>query len=86
MTRSFNNQAEFVLSDSGIRATNRESCIMVFIQMWLHQEVPGSFCELEGFSLLCTDNSVTSGKNKGGGICVFTNNDWCTPYSAQDGP
>lgn len=76
MIISFNNQAELVLFDPGIRATTSAVSLVswCFTELWLHQQVPDSFWKLEEFFLIHSDRSVTSGNNKG----VFTDNNWCT--------
>ncbi|KAG1940176.1 hypothetical protein F2P79_016894 [Pimephales promelas] len=61
----------------------RESSIMVFTETWLRPDVPDSLCEVEGFSFIRSDRSETSGKERGGGICVFINDKWCRQYTVR---
>lgn len=48
----------------------RESSIMVFTETCLRPDVPDSLCEVEGFSLIRSDRSETSGKDRGA-VSVF---------------
>lgn len=57
---------------------------MVFTETWLHPDVPNSFVELEGFSLVWADRDETSGKTRGGGVCVYIRDEWCSQYTVRE--
>lgn len=38
---------------------------MVFTETWLHSDITISLIVLDGFSLLCSDRSMESGKTRG---------------------
>ena len=56
----------------------RKCSMMCLTETWLHDKIPDP--TLDRFSLICADrdNDIT-GKSKGGGVCVYFNNEWCHP-------
>ena len=40
--------------------------------------IPDSAIVPDGFSIFRQDRTATSGESKGGGVCVMTNNNWCS--------
>ncbi len=62
----------------------RESCLLVFTEMWLQKDVPDSIVSLDGFSLVRSDRNDNSGKSKGGGTCVYVNNKWCSQFTTRE--
>lgn len=54
------------------------NCVMVITETWLDSAVPDAAIELAGRSVYRADRTSDSGKNKGGGVCIYINNDWCT--------
>lgn len=58
--------------------TVEKSCILLFTETWLQPSTPDAAIEIEGFTAHRQDRTRDSGKNKGGGLCVYTNNNWCT--------
>lgn len=57
---------------------------MVFTESWLCPDIPDSMVELEGFSRVRADRRVSSGKNRGGGICIYVSNNWCKQYTIRE--
>ena len=56
----------------------RNCSMMCFTETWLHDKIPDP--TLNGFSLTRADrDNVITGKSKGGGVCVYFNNEWCHP-------
>lgn len=47
-------------------------------ETWLRPEMPSLLIEVQGFSFIRADRSASSGKSRGGGICVFVNGRWCS--------
>ena len=62
----------------------RGSSLLVFTESWLRQDTPDSLVELEGFSLIRADRGASSGKSRGGGICVYVSNNWCKQYTIRE--
>ncbi|XP_077405180.1 uncharacterized protein LOC144037518 [Vanacampus margaritifer] len=56
---------------------------MVFTETWLHSDIPDSLCEIEGFSLIRADRTEASGKSRGGGVCIYINDNWCRNYAVR---
>ncbi|CAJ1076957.1 uncharacterized protein LOC125983400 [Xyrichtys novacula] len=62
-------------------ATNnavKDSCILLFTETWLHPLIPDSAAELTGYTMQRQDRTQSSGKTRGGGLCMYVNNSWCT--------
>lgn len=53
------------------------NCVMVITETWLDNAVPDAVIELAGRSVYRADRTADSGKNKGGGVCIYINNAWC---------
>lgn len=54
-------------------------CVFCFTETWLTSDYPDSAVHLDGFSVFRLDRAKdTTGKSKGGGVCFFINNSWCT--------
>lgn len=54
-----------------------EASLLCFTESWLQSSMPNSLFEVPGFTLVRADRDKVSGKCKGGGICVYTNEKWC---------
>lgn len=63
---------------------HRETGLLVLTETWLHKDIPNSLIELEGFSLVHADKEETSGKSRGGGICVFVSDCRCKNYTVRE--
>ena len=62
----------------------RDCNILCFTETWLTPVVPDcSIAPAEFFSVFRSDRTEESGKSKGGGVCVMTNNKWCDPTSVM---
>lgn len=56
----------------------KDSCILLFTETWLHPLIPDSAMELMGYTVQRRDRTESSGKTRGGGLCVYVNSGWCT--------
>ncbi|KAM9826385.1 uncharacterized protein ACBT44_006652 [Syngnathus typhle] len=55
------------------------SAALCFVETWLSERTPHHAVELAGFKLMRADRSAElSGKSKGGGVCFYINERWCT--------
>ncbi|KAM9781040.1 uncharacterized protein ACBT44_022395 [Syngnathus typhle] len=55
------------------------SAALCFVKTWLSERTPHHAVELAGFRLTRADRSAElSGKSKGGGLCFYINERWCT--------
>ncbi len=48
---------------------------------WLNNNIPDEAIELEGCSVYRVDRTAASGKSKGGGVCIYVHNNWCSATS-----
>ena len=53
-------------------------CCMIFTETWLDSTSPDAAIELAGRTAYRADRTADSGKKIGGGLCIYTNNSWCT--------
>ena len=68
-------------------ATNnfvRNCCVMIMTETWLHPAIPDAAVQLAGRTTHRLDRNSDSGKSKGGGLCIYVNNDWCSQSQAID--
>ncbi len=61
----------------------REAGIIALTETWLHQGIPDSLFELDGFSLVRLDRMEATGKSRGGGIGVYIKDDWCAQHTVR---
>jgi hypothetical protein len=50
--------------------------ILCFTESWLNDDINN--IQLVGYTLYRQDRTAASGKTRGGGLCLFVNNSWCT--------
>ncbi len=62
----------------------RESNLMVLTESWLHEGIPDSLLELDGYMLVRAYRSSDSGKKSGGGVCMYICDRWCKQYTVRD--
>ncbi|KAK7910081.1 hypothetical protein WMY93_014765 [Mugilogobius chulae] len=56
----------------------KDCSILIISETWLHAGVPDEAIVLTGRSVHRADRNEESGKTRGGGLCIYTNNRWCT--------
>ncbi|KAI4904828.1 hypothetical protein NFI96_006812 [Prochilodus magdalenae] len=56
----------------------REGCTLILKETWLSDSTPDSAIQLQTHSVHRGDRTAASGKNKGGGVCVFVNKRCCS--------
>jgi hypothetical protein len=56
--------------------------ILCFTETWLNKETDN--IELAGFSIHRQNRDATSGKTRGGGVCLFVNNSWCAMCNIEE--
>ena len=53
--------------------------LLCFTETWLHGDIPDSLINLDGFTLYRADRVPEDcDKEKGGGVCIMTNDRWCS--------
>lgn len=66
------------------RTATREACVMIITETWLHPGIPVDAIELAGQSTLHSNRNKESGMTCRGGLCIYTNNCWCTGATVID--
>ncbi len=62
--RSLKNKLDKLCTHVGACYEYRESCLLVFMQTWLHNDVPDNFIQISGFPHMCSNRDENSGKTK----------------------
>ena len=55
---------------------------LCFTESWLNDDTDN--IHLAGFSVHWQDRTAMSGKTRGGSVCLFVNNSWCTMYNIKE--
>ncbi|XP_072362773.1 uncharacterized protein [Scyliorhinus torazame] len=55
----------------------RDCCVLCFTETWLTPASPDCAIQPEGFSIHWVNHTASSGKAKGGGVCLLINSSWC---------
>lgn len=55
-----------------------DSCLAVFHEIWLNNDISDAAVEIEGCSLLWADKTAASAKLRSGGLAIYIHNSWCT--------
>lgn len=80
--RSLDTKMDYISIWRSLQRGVRDCCVFVFTETWLTDKIPDSGIELEGLTLHRADRVMsTSGKLRGGGLAIYTNNSWC--YDAR---
>ncbi len=51
---------------------------MVIIETWLDSAISDIVIDLQDHTVYWVDRTADSGKSKGGGVCIYVSNAWCT--------
>ena len=62
----------------------RECCVLIITETWLHTQIPDATVQLAGRTLHRWDRNSDSGKNRGGGLCIYVNEGWCNNSTILD--
>ncbi|KAK0135720.1 hypothetical protein N1851_028397 [Merluccius polli] len=76
--RSLENKMDELRARTTTQCEIRECCALIFTETWTKDNTPDSVIQLETHSVHRGDRTSASGKNKGGGVCVYINNRWCS--------
>ncbi|PIK39885.1 hypothetical protein BSL78_23277 [Apostichopus japonicus] len=60
----------------------RNASLMSFTETWLTEHHNDAHVSVNGFKLMRGDRTTDSGKEKGGGVCLYVNENWCHPNHA----
>jgi ribosome assembly protein 1 len=70
--QSLENKLDELRSRLSYQQDIKNSNILCFTEPWLNDNIDN--IQLAGFSLHRQDRTATSGKTRGGGLCLFVNN------------
>ena len=76
--RSLANKMDELRLQTSANRTVKDCCMLLITETWLHPLIPDSAIELAGYTAQRHDRTENSGKSKGGGLCMYVNNSWCT--------
>jgi hypothetical protein len=49
----------------------KDCCILLITETWLHSSIPDTATEITGCAAHRYDRNSDSGKNRGGGLCIY---------------
>jgi hypothetical protein len=56
----------------------RDICIIALTETWLDDSVSDDEVSLDNFTIIRSDRTRNSGKTRGGGLCLYINDRWCS--------
>ena len=57
---------------------------MVLTESWLNKDIPDALIDLQGFSCVRQDRDISSGKLRGGGLCIYVKGTWCRQLTVKE--
>jgi ribosome assembly protein 1 len=81
--RSINNKIDELAASVSYDNVYRECCAILLTETWLTSEISDACVAMDNFSLVRGDRTEESGKSRGGGVCAYINNQWCTIYGVK---
>lgn len=60
----------------------RNASLLLLTETWLKDHHGDAHVAIDGFKLMRGDRTIDSGKERGGGVCVYVNKKWCHPDNA----
>ncbi len=76
--RSLANKMDELQSQIAYNCLIRECCLLIVSESWLHPLIPNATVELASRTIHRQDRTEASGKTRGGGLCVYVHDDWCS--------
>lgn len=77
-TRSLVNKLDELTLQVAVDKFVKDCSLLIITETWLHSSIPDTAIGLVGRTVHRFDRNKDSGKNRGGGLCVYVNNNWCT--------
>ena len=56
---------------------------MCFTETWLREDIDDGCVNIDGFSLIRSDRNKDSGKQTGGGVCMYINDRWANNWTVK---
>lgn len=60
------------------RRTTKDCSLVVITETWIQAGIPDEAIMLAGRTVHWADRNNNSGKSRGGGVCIYSYNRWCT--------
>ncbi len=77
--RSLPNKTDKLLLLSRLNKDFSNSAALCFTETWLNGAIPDSALQLPNFQMIRADrDALSTGKPRGGGMCFYINERWCT--------
>ena len=81
--QSLGNKCDELIACCKFQNEYREANLICFSETWLSPDQADP--DLPGFNVYRLDRcSTTTGKKRGGGVCIFINNQWCTNITLKE--
>ena len=81
--QSLGNKCDELIACCKFQNEYREANLICFSETWLSPDQADP--DLPGFNVYRLDRcSTTTGKKRGGGVCIFVNNRWCTNVTLKE--
>ena len=77
--QSIRNKSDKLKANIQYLSEYRNSSLICLTETWLTDTDPNSTVDINGFTLLIMDRDKNYGKSKGGGVCMFINEKYCSP-------
>ncbi|CAG6018054.1 unnamed protein product [Menidia menidia] len=61
-----------------------DCCVLIITETLLHTQVPDATVQLVDHTLHRWDRNSDSGKNRGGGLCIYVHDGWCNNSTVLD--
>lgn len=76
--RSLRNKMDMLRARCRLERAFRDICIIALTETWLDGSISDNEVTLGGFNIIRSDRTAQSGKMRGGGVCFYINDRWCT--------
>ena len=77
--RSLRNKMDELSGHIEAKRDLRDCCAYFITETWLDDSIPDAAMTLQGFTIFRSDRLFTEvNKTKGGNVCFFVNNQWCS--------
>ena len=76
--RSLDNKVDLLRLRMSASTEMRNCAVLCLTETWLNNNMPDSAFQIDGLQLFRADRDHRSGKTRGGGLCVYVNEGWCT--------
>lgn len=57
---------------------------MIFTGTWFQEDFPDQLTQIQGFTNVRLNRDDSLGKRRGGEVCVYIKDSWCTNYAVKD--